>query len=41
MKCLRKMILWDVVSQYVHLKRAGKDYSGLCPFHGENPPHFM
>lgn len=30
----------DYVSQYVKLKRAGKDYSGLCPFHGEKTPSF-
>ena len=30
----------DYVSQYVKLKRSGKDYSGLCPFHGEKTPSF-
>lgn len=30
----------DYVSQYVRLKRSGKDYSGLCPFHGEKTPSF-
>ena len=23
----------DVVSQYVHLKRSGRNYFGLCPVH--------
>ena len=30
----------DYVSQYVKLKRSGRDYSGLCPFHGEKSPSF-
>ena len=30
----------DYVSQYVHLKKSGRDYSGLCPFHKEKSPSF-
>lgn len=30
----------DYASQYIKLKRSGKDYSGLCPFHGEKTPSF-
>ena len=30
----------DVVSQYVVLKRRGRSYSGLCPFHKEKSPSF-
>lgn len=30
----------DVVSQYVILKRSGRSYSGLCPFHKEKSPSF-
>jgi len=31
----------DIVSEYVHLKPAGKGFKGLCPFHGEKTPSFM
>lgn len=30
----------DYVSQYVALKKSGRDYSGLCPFHNEKTPSF-
>ena len=30
----------DVISQYVHLKRSGRNYFGLCPFHNEKSPSF-
>ncbi len=30
----------DVVSDYVKIKRKGKDYFGLCPFHNEKTPSF-
>ena len=31
----------DVISQYVHLKRRGRNYMGLCPFHNEKSPSFF
>ncbi|MBN2104476.1 DNA primase [bacterium] len=30
----------EVISQYVSLKRRGKSYFGLCPFHQEKTPSF-
>lgn len=30
----------DIVSQYVNLKRSGRNFFGLCPFHKEKSPSF-
>ena len=37
---LNRIDIYDVVSPRVNLKKTGKDYSGLCPFHHENTPSF-
>src|SRR3989344_5492570 len=31
----------EVVGEYVPLKRAGRNFKGLCPWHGEKTPSFM
>lgn len=31
----------NVIQKYVKLKRTGKNYSGLCPFHNEKTPSFI
>jgi len=30
----------DIISQYVNLKRSGRNFFGLCPFHKEKSPSF-
>src|SRR6266508_1798711 len=37
----RRLDLVDVVSQSVALKRAGRTFKGLCPFHAEKTPSFI
>ena len=32
--------IYDVISQHVDLKRRGRNYFGLCPFHSEETPSF-
>ena len=32
--------LVELVGRIVSLKRAGRSYKGLCPFHGEKTPSF-
>jgi len=36
----QRVNILDVVSEYVTLKRSGKSYKGLCPFHAEKTPSF-
>ncbi len=36
----RRNDIVDVISSYVHLKRSGSNYTGLCPFHNEKTPSF-
>lgn len=37
---LDRIDIIDVISPRINLKKAGKDYQALCPFHTENTPSF-
>ncbi len=36
-----KVDIVELIQEYVPLKRAGRNFKGLCPFHGEKTPSFM
>ena len=38
---LRRNEITEVVGRYVQLKRKGRLYAGLCPFHNEKTPSFF
>lgn len=37
---LEKANIYEIVSSFVALKRAGRNYIGLCPFHADTKPSF-
>jgi len=39
-KLKNQILLSDVIGKKVKLKKTGKDYLGLCPFHNEKSPSF-
>ncbi|GAH63603.1 unnamed protein product, partial [marine sediment metagenome] len=30
----------EIIGEYIPIKKTGKNYTGLCPFHSEKKPSF-
>jgi|SRR3989338_3849108 len=37
----QKINIVDLVNSYVSIKKSGRNYKGICPFHSEKSPSFM
>lgn len=37
----QKIDITDLIGEYITLKKAGANFKGLCPFHGEKTPSFV
>src|SRR3990167_4947022 len=37
---VNRMDIVTLISEYTPLKKSGRNYKGLCPFHGEKTPSF-
>ena len=35
-----RIVIEDVIGEYVSLKSSGRQFKGLCPFHNEKTPSF-
>ncbi|MGM0608269.1 MAG: DNA primase [Candidatus Muiribacteriota bacterium] len=40
-KLIDSISIIELIGDYVNLKKSGKNYSGLCPFHNEDTPSFF